>query len=70
MPKSRGTALSKHQRKERLGTNKDNTDATYKTIDAHRKKEQMHQTNCLVTISKKTTVAETSFTRAKPFPYF
>ena len=38
--------------KERRGTNKDNTNSTYKTTDGQ--KEQQHE-NCLGTVSRKTT---------------
>ena len=40
MAQSRSTALTRHQKKERWGTNKDNTDATYETTDTERKKER------------------------------
>ena len=39
MPQSRSTAIPRHQKKERLGTNKDKTNATYKTTDAQATKK-------------------------------
>ena len=38
MPQSLSTALPKHQKKERWGTNKHKTNATYQTTDARTKK--------------------------------
>ena len=35
MPQSRNTALPRHQRKERWGTNKDTTNVTYEITNAH-----------------------------------
>ena len=40
MPQSRSTALPKHQRKEGLGTNTEETNATYETTDAQKKKKK------------------------------
>ena len=36
MPQPRTTALPRHQKKERLGTNKENTNAIFETTDAHK----------------------------------
>ena len=38
LPQSRNTAFPRHQKMERLGTNKDNTNATYEATDAQIKK--------------------------------
>ena len=38
LPQSRSTALPRHQKKERWGTNKEKTIATYETTDAQKKK--------------------------------
>ena len=38
MPQSRSTALTRHQKRERWGTNKDKTNAIYETTDAQTKK--------------------------------
>ena len=55
MPQSHITALPKHQKKERWGTNKDNTNAAYETTDTLRNKEELQQRNRLGTVSRKTT---------------
>ena len=51
MSQLRSAAFSRHQKKERLGTNTDKTSATYETI----KQEDMQQKNHLGTVSWKKT---------------
>ena len=58
MPQTRQTALPRHQKKERWGTNKDNTNTTYETTDTQTKKNCDRRTVLEWSVGK--TAGETS----------
>ena len=53
MPQARCAALPKHQSKDRLGTNKDTTNATYEITEAQTKQKKLQQRSRLRMVSKK-----------------
>ena len=54
MPQWRSTALPKHQKKERWGTNKDRTNTIYETTDTN---DELQQKNHIWRAGRKTTVS-------------